>query len=426
MTHAARSTLPAGFALWLAALAAAPAAGPTSLRQDLYVWQRTWDEALKQAIRQAAPRVDGFVALAAEVAWVDGRPEVVRVPLDFPALAATGRPTGIALRVGPYPGDIDEQAAGLADLACALTSAARAGGLDPAEFQIDFDCPESRLPAFARALGEIRKRLGTLPLIATSLPCWLGKPGWREVTQACDGFVLQVHSVAAPEPGQRMTLCDPDDAKQWVARAGEAGRPFRVALPTYGYVAGFDESRRLVQLRADGSSGPLARVHSRRLVLADAVAMSSLVAGWREQRPANMVGVSWYRLPLASDRLAWTASTLDLAMRGEPLRRRVDVRADLAKDGTVNITLYNVGDVDVLTEDAGPIRVDWIADDPIGFDGLNGFRSRRLTGPRLAFNPPADAHLMLLKAGETRAVGWLRFASGQVGSVSASMGDGKP
>lgn len=66
--RAARSTLPAGCALWLAALAAAIAGSPTSLRQDLYIWQRTWDEPLKQAIQQAAPRVDGFVALSAEVA----------------------------------------------------------------------------------------------------------------------------------------------------------------------------------------------------------------------------------------------------------------------------------------------------------------------------------------------------------------------
>lgn len=52
------------------------------------------------ALREFAPRCDGFNVLATEVTWRDGKPRIVRGAPDYAALAALGRPVGLSLRIG--------------------------------------------------------------------------------------------------------------------------------------------------------------------------------------------------------------------------------------------------------------------------------------------------------------------------------------
>src|SRR5438105_8763189 len=59
-----------------------------------YVWQRTWNGPAQQAIGRTADRLSGFVVLAAELDWQRGIPRVIRVALDYPAMAAAHRPIG--------------------------------------------------------------------------------------------------------------------------------------------------------------------------------------------------------------------------------------------------------------------------------------------------------------------------------------------
>lgn len=379
------------------------------LSRSVYVWQRVWDDALRDAVRDAAPTVDAFTVLAAEVSWTDRRPHTVLAPVDYPALAATGRPIGIALRIGPYPADISEQTAFIRDLAAALVKSARAAGVTPCELQLDFDCPDARLRAYARTLAAVRSGLDTTPLVVTALPSWLGRAGWRDVARACDAFVLQVHSVTEPGGGAPLRLCDPASARQWAQAASRVGRPFRIALPTYGYVAGFAENGRLVGLRADGSSAALPDAHRIELALADPLSMAALAREWHVHRPPQLEGLAWYRLPLPSDRLAWTWPTLRKAIDGSPMRRLVETSATPSEVGATHIAVHNRGDVDVSVADIGPVRVAWSRGAASGVDGLNGFRPRRLPESNVEFGPPIHAHLTLLKAGETMTVGWMRI-----------------
>ena len=52
------------------------------------------------------------------------------------------------------------------------------------------------------------------------------------------------------------------------------------------------------------------------VVSADPVAISKLVKSWEKQRPDNMQGIIWYRLPVDTDRMNWTWSTLQLVRQG--------------------------------------------------------------------------------------------------------------
>ncbi|MEO7420537.1 MAG: hypothetical protein ABI163_26005, partial [Thermoanaerobaculia bacterium] len=70
-----------------------------TLRQEAYIWQRSWSPAVREAVGQASG-ISGFVVLAAEVDLRRGSPRVTRVPLDE---SLKGKPVGAALRVTTFP-----------------------------------------------------------------------------------------------------------------------------------------------------------------------------------------------------------------------------------------------------------------------------------------------------------------------------------
>lgn len=82
-------------------------AGP--MPQDVYVWQRAWTEPVRAAIGRHATNFAQIVALAGEVNWRSGRPEFIRVAMDYPALHESARSIGIALQIGSYPGPFSER-----------------------------------------------------------------------------------------------------------------------------------------------------------------------------------------------------------------------------------------------------------------------------------------------------------------------------
>ncbi len=142
------------------------------LRHEAYVWQREWTPAVNAAVRDAAPRLSGLVALGAEIAWRRGRIEIARVALDPARLAGAG----VALRIGPYPGPFaadDAVTRRIADLADSLVAE-----LHPHELQIDFDCAESQLDGYRLWVEAIRRHVAPTPTVVTALPSWLDRPGF--------------------------------------------------------------------------------------------------------------------------------------------------------------------------------------------------------------------------------------------------------
>src|SRR4051812_15848115 len=125
--------------LLLAACRHPPVSGP--LRQEAYVWQRSWNPAVRSAVAEASG-ISGFVVLAAEVDLRGRTPRVVRIPLDG-SLRSSGKPIGVALRVSTFPSRFGEEP-GIVRLLRGLTrdvaAEARAKGISLSEIQIDYDC----------------------------------------------------------------------------------------------------------------------------------------------------------------------------------------------------------------------------------------------------------------------------------------------
>ena len=354
------------------------------LPQEAYLWQRQWIEPVRAAIQQAdAPDspLNGLCAAYAEIDPVAGsRPEVRRtVGLDWVFLAQRCRPIGFAVRVRAFPGVVrtdKEPFPTLHGVIAELCAAADAAGVPRKEIQVDFDCPTSRLGGFATWLRALQTAFPKEHFTFTALPSWLSSRGFAPLAAATGGYVLQLHWLRPPgadgHPAQ--TLCDPVQAEAAVARAAKIGVPFRVALPTYGYRLVLDADGKQLAGAGEGSALEAALPPpggSVRTLMADPAILARLVRGWQARRPAALQGVIWYRLPVAGERLNWTARTLWAVAAGRVPAGALKLRFETGGDGgSYNLRLYNDGEADAQLPALITVRC---AGEPLAADGVGGF-----------------------------------------------------
>ena len=334
-------------------------------------------------------------------------PVVARSALDPALLQACGRPAGLALRVGAWPGPFDPAGAAtaaLCDLTQSLIRDARARGLAPSEFQIDFDAAQSKLDGYRLWLQALRRAAAPVPLTFTALPSWLAEPAFPSLAAAADGWVLQVHSLARPRSiSDPFTLCDPAAARAAVERASRLGLRFRAALPTYGYSMAFDASGRFLGLSASGQPSGLPAGARLREVRADPEGVAGLVAGWTRQPPPGLLGLIWYRLPVADESLNWRWPALARVLDGQVPRPLLKASLIRPRPGLLEIELANQGEADF----SGPVRLEaaFPGARAAACDGLAGFGSAPAPGVLLLSHPS-----LRLPPGERLKAAWLRLA----------------
>ena len=383
------------------------ASGP--LPQEAYVWQRQWTP----AVREAVGRAEGLSRLVTLGAEVDFRREpvrVARVPFD-PALKAAGRPVGAALRIHTFPGrftDSPEAVRLVVRLSQGLAAEARKQGLALAEIQLDYDCPESRLDDYPALIAAVREAVRPVPVTVTALPSWLRRQrAFERVAAAADGYVLQVHFLdPIAKAGDPLVLCDPDAARQAVERAARFRRPFRVALPTYGYQVVFGADGRRAGVAAEGPPILPPSGGTVRTVRSDPAAMAGLVRGWTADRPAALAGIVWYRLPSAGDRLNWPGPTFEAVRAGRIPRAEVAAEARSPSPGLIEIDLVNRGEAEAPWP--GLLRVGWRDLRLMAADGLSGYRVGP-DGPGGARIERRDRPEDPSRPGDRRTIAWLRF-----------------
>ncbi len=301
-------------------------AGPRvrgAMRQDAYVWQRAWTQPVRDAVSARATNFSELVLLRGEITWSGSKPDLVRVNLDKTLLAELKRPVGLALRIGTYPGPFttnDAPIQFICDTAAAFVADARSNGIAIAELQLDFDCASSKLDGYRVWVQAVQRRVAPVPVTITALPNWLRKPAFKTLASVATNYVLQVHSAERPKSFEvEYSLCDPHAARRAVERAGKLGVPFRVALPTYGYVMAFNPHGEFISLAAEGPRPDWPTTAMIREVDSNAGEISGLIRDWTANRPTAMQGVIWYRLPIATDKHNWDWRTLNAVMAGRDL-----------------------------------------------------------------------------------------------------------
>ena len=291
------------------------------LRQEVYVWQRAWTKPVRDAVTQHATNFAALAVLRAEISWTTNRqPQLTRANVDYETLARLRRPVGFALRIGTYAGPFtnDAVATFITATAARLVAEVRTNHVPLAELQIDFDCAESKLDGYRVWIEAIQRRIAPLPVTITALPSWLDSRAFRRLAAGATNYVLQVHSAVRPRSaGAPYTLCDPQAARRAVETAGRLGIPFRVALPTYGYLQAFYPNDNFLGHSAEGPRPNWPTNTLIRKVESNALELSELIRDWTAHRPATMNGVIWYRLPVASDKHNWPWPMLQDVMRGD-------------------------------------------------------------------------------------------------------------
>jgi hypothetical protein len=387
-----------------------PPQAASPLTHEAYIWQRAWTEPVREAITQHASRFSGLTVLSAEVSWKGKQPQVIRVPLDYSILTNTPCPVGLALRIGPCPASVstnDTTIAFLADVAASLIAEAKSHRLAPRELQIDFDCAESKLEGYRAWVEALRRKVAPMPVSITALPSWLDQPAFKRLAAAADGYVLQVHSLQRPHAYDApFTLCDPAAARRAVERAAQIGIPFRVALPTYGYLTAFDARGRFVGLSAEGPSKTWPAGVQLREVRANPLELAQLVQLWATNRPTALRGVIWYRLPVADDTLNWRWPTLGAIVTGRFPRESIRVETRRVEPGLVGISLINEGELDISSRLS--IRVRWRKARLVAGDGLRDFELVEGGPSTVKFQTRTEP--CRVPAGETQVIGWLRLS----------------
>ena len=386
---------------------ARPAKGtPQPLRQRAYVWQRDWNESVCAAVAEHGGEFSGLAVLGAQVSWELGDVKFVRPPVDWTVLARTGRPAGAVVRVErPVPA---EAVPGLAALVTAearrLMDSANAAGLTLAEVQVDYDSPQKKLADYAPWLRAVERGLEPVPVRITTLASWLTEAEFRVLIAAADGYILQVHSFDPPAPGQRAAVCDAGKTRAWVRQAAELGKPFHVALPTYRTTAGYDASGKLLGVATDGPAPEWPPGTVRQEFPSDAAALAGLVAEWQKERPAELEGIYWYRLPVTTDTRNWRWPALAAVMSGRAPLSKMEVK--MSGTAPLDVVLSNSGEQDEWLPPR--VTITWPGATPAAGDAVGGWSLAAEAG-RAVFSPPSPSAARLLPAGKSTALGWLRF-----------------
>src|ERR1035437_305408 len=259
------------------------------LPQRAYVWQRDWNQPVTDAITRSRNDLAGYVILACEIEWQTGRPHPVIPHVDWTAVRNEKISLSPAIRMMPYPGPFaedDETCRFLCETARQRLAAIRAAGIEPRELQLDFDCAQKKLAGYAKWVRAVRHAISPLPLVITTLPCWLEEPEFPGLVRSASSYVLQVHSVASPPGDAHAMICDPELARSWTKRASAIGVPFEISLPTYRTVAGYDASGRKIGTYSDSIRPAWPPGTTIREYATDLDAMEALVASCQGSRLA--------------------------------------------------------------------------------------------------------------------------------------------
>jgi hypothetical protein len=379
---------------------------PERLVQFGYVWQRSWNPSVVDAVKEAERHLDGIVVLGAEMVWRNGLPQPIEANISWSDLHATLKPCALALRIAPYPGPFapnDAPALAIAAEATSLLKTARAHGVTPSEFEVDFDCAQDKLKGYHEWLQTLRKAVYPTRLVITTLPAWLDEPEFPALVRDADNYVLQVQSVPTVAESGRAVLCDPELARKWVKKASRLGIPFSVALPTYWCLAGYNPEGKLIGIAMDGVQPSWPAGTSMLEFRPNADELANLVGEWRTNRPSGMREVLWYRLPVATDLRNWRWPTLLAVMEGH--RPIHDLKVTQAGATPVDFFIANTGEAeDAIDRD---VVVRWSGSRLVACDALPGWTVSSSEGK--AIFAATNRYPMRLLPETTINIGWLRF-----------------
>lgn len=308
------------------------------MRQEAYVWQRVWTDAVKDSVVENRENFSGYTVQVADYSWsktgywkADYFPDAI----DY---AASNKVT-IAVRIGAEAANSvngnwqPDQTAQMTKLLCDLLN--NLPNCDT--IQIDYDCPSAKLAHYSIFLEALRTTLPKHQIEFTALPDWIRQDDFEALSKLADRYVIQVHGVSGYS---KEKLCDPTQAKWAAEECGKLSTPFLIALPTYQHLVARNSDGKIIEVISEGSVTNAKLDYE--FVSADKNDLTNLINLWKTDRPALMQGVIWYRLPVENEEMNWTIETLNTVMLGDKLPAgAISSKAILKDNGMQEIVLIN-------------------------------------------------------------------------------------
>jgi hypothetical protein len=297
----------------------------------------------------------------------------------------------------------------VAACAKAAVEEARAAGVEVVELQFDFDAATSKLAGYRTWLAEARKAVSPLPVTLTALPTWLDSPAFGPLARDAGYFVMQVHWLDTPKRlSDPLVLCDVNVARRAVDKAARLGVPFRVALPTYGYVAAFDDRGFYAGSAAEDAPAGWGQGKTVRVIEAAPVELVGFVNELAMDRPAELLGVIWYRLPVETDRLNWSWATMQTVLSGRvPRAGKFTGTCERIAENRYDVRITNTGEQDVETPSA--VSLDWTGATYVSAEGFANFQLACHAESHAEFLGAGDWQSRL-KPGESRTIARIRLS----------------
>ena len=400
-----------GLALGAAGCREQAAPRPAPLNHAAYVWRQGWDPA---ATASLAGRVwpAGLTELNVLVGECGLGAVGRRVHPPWADLRATGRVVSLSVRIGTRQALGGPREPDLSDGLTLLRQGwdeARAAGVNVAGVQVDFDCPSRLLPAYAERITAAKRAWPEVRLTVTTLPTWLQEPGFARLIAAADGWTLQLHGTERPNLARPAPLFDGEQALAWIGQAETFGRPFRVALPTYAYLACYSSAGVYLGVRAESVDLPAGTARTQ-VLPADPAQVVGLLRRLEDRRHALVLGVDWFRLPFPGDRQNWTMAGWAQVIAGQGIPNACTPELKVAGA---------LADVAVVNPTGQPlplpaIEVAWRGTRALGADATADWVAA--SGPEaVTFRPHPRSGF--LAPGERRVVGWVRLTEARPFSV---------
>jgi len=376
------------------------------LPNAFYIWQRDWTDGVSQAVERAGESTDAFLVLAAEMKGGEGGTRLAaRMNPSWESLEKSQKPVIPVLRfdaksaANVVSSQMTETVRRCGELVRGIAAEAAINNLTLSEFQLDYDCPTSKLADYRSFLMALKTECPDWAFSITVLPSWMESPAFAGLIRETTAYVLQVHSLDKPRTVQDpIILCDTKRIPGYLRRADQLGHPYYLALPTYGYDVFFDAKGRFQGLSAELESVVSKPGTTVKRVMIDAEEMAGVIRWLRREPPLHCRGVLWFRLPVDSDRLNWSWPALAAVMDGRNPRVAFVAETRNPQPNLYEIWVRNTGEQNV----AGNIRfsISAIAGNVVAYDVLGDFLEREPAGE---FTGPAP------RCGEETLVAWYRL-----------------
>lgn len=403
------------FAFLITACRPTPEPRATPLVHSAYIWKQGWNASSAAGLApEVIPAAISELNVLVGECGLSGGSRSVAVP--WAAVKASGRSIAVSVRIGAHrtltSSTFDNLDEGLR-LARRGIEQAKTAGVKVREVQIDFDCPTRLLADYATWIRGAKDRIEVERLTVTTLPTWLSSRDFEKLVAAADGWTLQVHGTDRADLNNPKLLIEGEQAIEWIRKANRLGRPYRVALPTYSYLACFNTKGRYLGMRAEGVGLPEGTAQCLHLP-AEPEEVAKVLKFLEDGRQGLVQAIDWYRLPLPGDAQIWTTQGLGEVIAGRPMAKNFTF--EMRRQGAlVDILLENP------TEQPLPIpsvKVIWRGATLVGADATMSWEVHSSAGdvtfkrnPVAGFLPPKGS----------KVVGWVRLNE----EVALEVGVGK-